>query len=205
MGFSVTQSAVSAEPLSLADAKAHLAVDVDDDDANIGLMITAARKRFESATNRLLAARACVLTLDDFPRLASDYTDGIPAIRVPLWPVASVEAVNYIDSAGDEQTIDEDDWTTFLDRKPSLVYPAPGSVWPTVQYGRLGAVSVEFTAGADPELAQGKAAMLLMIAYWYGPSGRGDGEDPTGTDPLTRGIPAGAQAIMNGLMRPMYT
>jgi hypothetical protein len=136
--------------------------------------------------------------------LGCEYTDGKAAIRIPLWPVESVEEVGYIDAAGDAQVVDDADYLTFLSRMPALIYPAPGTVWPSIQTGRLGAVTVEFTAAADSEhLEMSKAAMLLLIEYWY--VNRGSGQDGTGSSPETMGYPQGAIRIMNSLMRPMYT
>lgn len=45
------------EPLTLAEAKAHLRVEFDDDDGYIGALISAAREYTEAFQNRLIAPR----------------------------------------------------------------------------------------------------------------------------------------------------
>src|SRR5690349_16359269 len=73
------------EPVTLADAKAHLKIDTSDDDALIGQLITAARARVEWHTGRALMTQSWILWLDRWP------DDGIVAI--PLAPLAAVTAV----------------------------------------------------------------------------------------------------------------
>ena len=55
------------EPVSLAEAKLHLRVDVDDDDALIGSIISAARQAAETLTGRQLITSRWKLVLDAFP------------------------------------------------------------------------------------------------------------------------------------------
>ena len=55
------------EPVTLADAKAHLKVDTTDDDALITALITAARARAEWHTGRALITQSWTLWLDAWP------------------------------------------------------------------------------------------------------------------------------------------
>ncbi len=56
------------EPVSLADVKAHLRVDHDDDDALLTAAIVAARVHVESATRRVLIEQEWRIYLDRWPR-----------------------------------------------------------------------------------------------------------------------------------------
>ncbi len=56
------------EPLQLADAKAHLRIDGDEDDTLIGVAITAARVHVEAMTRRMLIAQQWRVYLDAWPR-----------------------------------------------------------------------------------------------------------------------------------------
>ena len=57
-------SAPAGEPITLLEAKQHLRVDVDDDDALIGSLITAARQAAETRTGRQLMTARWKLVLD---------------------------------------------------------------------------------------------------------------------------------------------
>jgi uncharacterized phiE125 gp8 family phage protein len=60
-------TAPAGEPITLLEAKQHLRVDVDDDDALIGSLITAARQAAETLTGRQLMTARWRLVLDAFP------------------------------------------------------------------------------------------------------------------------------------------
>ena len=86
------------EPLSLSEAKAHLRVDVADEDALITALITAARQYIEARTGRMLPQRNFVVELDGFP-------DGGADIVLPFPPVTAVASVSYFDTLGATQTL----------------------------------------------------------------------------------------------------
>lgn len=171
--------APTAEPLTLAQAKAHLKVEIDDDDALIGALITAARQHLDGADGwlgRALMPQTWRLTLDCFPRGKSGGRTGW--IKLPLPPLISVDSVTYVDTDGATQTlaeasyqlIDGGDW-------PSCLAPAWNTEWPetrdqpaavsiTFQCGYAGATASPVDSATDvPETA--RAAMKLLIAHWY--------------------------------------
>ncbi len=61
-------TAPALEPVSLADAKAHLRLDSDDDDQLITAAIVAARVHVEALTRRLLIEQGWRVYLDQWPR-----------------------------------------------------------------------------------------------------------------------------------------
>jgi len=63
------------EPIGLADAKTHLRVDVEDDDALICALISAARDYVERFCRRALLTQTWLLALDHFPG-SHDYNQG---------------------------------------------------------------------------------------------------------------------------------
>ena len=73
------------EPVSLADAKAHLRVDVADDDALITRLITGARSELERGLGRALITQSYTYLLDAWP-------SGF-AVDLPIAPVQSVDQV----------------------------------------------------------------------------------------------------------------
>ena len=73
----------SALAVSLVEAKAHLRVDVADDDALITAYITAATEMAEQATGRAIMPQTWQLTLDAFPS----------ALALTRTPVASISSL----------------------------------------------------------------------------------------------------------------
>ena len=108
MGLKVV-SPPAVEPVSLADAKAHLRLDSDADDAYVSALITAARERVELFLRRALITRAFEYTLDGFPESpALIYATSV--IDLPRPPLQSVESIQYMDSAGNVQTLAPEDY-----------------------------------------------------------------------------------------------
>lgn len=152
----------AAEPVTLADAKAHLRVDVEDDDAYIDALIAAARRRAEALCNRSFISTGWTMTLDAFPT----------TIYLPRSPVISVDAIRYIDDAGDQQTLATSEYRTDLAMRQGRIVPAYGETWPTTR-PVINAVEVDFTAGwgtsgsnVPEEIRQ---AILILIATWFDP------------------------------------
>jgi uncharacterized phiE125 gp8 family phage protein len=119
-------------------------------------------------------------------------------------PLQSVESIKYIDSIGDEITIDSADYTvdastgTAGAEGPGWVVPNIDSEWPT-PLEAINAVRIRFVAGYAPAAESPenltrlipesiKQAIVLCVKYWY------DGEMdldkmqglPTGVEPLLR-------------------
>ena len=78
----------ASEPVTLAEAKAHLKIDTADEDALLGTLITAARARAEWHTGRAFVTQGWKLRLDSWPH------DGIA--EIPLPPLVAVTEVAVI-------------------------------------------------------------------------------------------------------------
>ena len=157
------------EPVTLAEAKAHLKVDTTADDALISSLIVAARARAEWHTGRAFVTQSWTLWLDAWPK------SGL--IEIPLPPLQSVtQAATYA----------LDDTRTVLD--PSLyrvdLASAPArlalkeTVVPPAILRTVNAVEIAFAAGyggasAVPEPI--RQAILQIVADLY--SHRGDGAE----------------------------
>src|SRR5690348_16556758 len=89
------------EPVSLAEAKAHLRVTASDEDALISALIIAAREAAEHELGRALITQTWEKTLDLFP----------DAIELTNPPVQSVASVQYLDIDGVEQTLSSVSYT----------------------------------------------------------------------------------------------
>lgn len=112
----------SAEPVTLAEMKAYLRVEHDDEDALIAQLITAARRACEGSTRRAFLAQSWRLTRGRWPR------DG--QIDVPLAPLVSVTAAFIRTADGGETTIDPARFRVVAGAAPGLILarrplPAP--------------------------------------------------------------------------------
>lgn len=165
MRLSLVQ-APTVEPILLAEAKAHLRVEVDDDDALIAGLIAAARQYVEQKTGRALITQVWDAQLDG-GFTATEY-------ELPLAPLQSVVSVQYTDTAGVLQSWDSSNYRVTA---PSGPMPAAGRLslaygvgWPSTRY-QNGAAVIRFVAGygasgaAVPEAI--KLALRLMLGHWY--------------------------------------
>lgn len=151
------------EPVSLQEAKDHLRIEHDDQDALIEALITAARQNLDGpdgTLGRCLISQTLRLTLDEFPR----------EIVLPCPPLISVTSIEYMDGGSPTYT-ELASYQVASKAEPALIKPAYGEYWPVVQCGNYDAVRVTYTAGygAYPgavPLAI-KQAMLLMIGDMY--------------------------------------
>jgi len=151
----------ASEPVSLAEAKAYLRVDTNDEDALISGLITAAREYCESFQNRAYITQTWELSFDDFPNMP---------LKLPRPPLVSVESVKVIDSTGAETTLDPSDYIVDTDSEPGRIAFAYGKCWPSVTLQPVNAVKIRYTAGYDDaqKVPQSvKQAMLIYIAHRY--------------------------------------
>lgn len=149
---------VTTEPVSLAEANAHLRVDDALDDTYISSLITVAREYCETATRRALATQTLELILDDFP---CNY------IELPKSPVQSITSIKYKNSMGTET-----EWTNYvsdLDKVPALLMPNFSDVFPQFTPYPSGAVRIRYVAGhTSVNIPKSiKHAMLLLIGHLY--------------------------------------
>jgi uncharacterized phiE125 gp8 family phage protein len=152
----------ASEPITLAEAKAHLRVEIDDDDLLIGALITAAREAAEHETRRSLMPQTWELALTGFPSPAG-------AIRLPKPPVSSVTSVKYFDTSGEQQTMAETDYLLNQHTDGADLHPAYTINWPVARK-QPDAVTIRYVAGypnAASVPSQIKAWMLLRIGLLY--------------------------------------
>lgn len=154
------------EAVTLEDAKQHLRVPGNHEDANIErIYIPAARRRIEAEIGRSLIRTTHRLSLEDFPA-------GSCPILLPRSPVISVASIAYVDSAGDSQVLSSEDYVVDTDSEPGRILPAWGTSWPTTR-GRTAAstVAVTFDAGYGDHPSSVPAglreAILLLVGHYY--------------------------------------
>lgn len=153
------------EPVTLAEAKTHLRVDHDADDALIALWIAAARGEVEDATGRALLTQDWELWLDAFP------ADGV--IEIPHAPLAGILLITIADPSGNPVMLDPASYQVIAPSGPRAprgrVLPAPGLGWPATA-AMEGAVRIAYRAGhASPAEVPAplRAALLLALGDLY--------------------------------------
>lgn len=147
------------EPITLREAKEHLRVIGTHEDALIESCITTAREVIEASTTRAICTQTMRMTMDYLPR---------DCITLPRPPVQSVASIKYIDTAGNQQTMDMGDYTVDLDAEPARIVRAYGRTWPIARE-QPGGVTVEFVAGwtQDNMPERVKHLCKLLVAHYY--------------------------------------
>jgi uncharacterized phiE125 gp8 family phage protein len=148
------------EPVSLAEAKLHLRVDFDDDDALIESLISAARVAAETLTGRQICTARWMRTLDGFP---------YSSLHLHRCPVQSVVEISYQDQLGQWQTLDPSIYVSDLTSEPARITPRFGNTWP-ITLSQIGVVRVVFDAGygTPSDVPEGlKSWIKLRIGSLY--------------------------------------
>jgi uncharacterized phiE125 gp8 family phage protein len=151
----------TSEPVTLAQAKAHLRVFHEDDNDYIGGLISTARDHAEKYCGATWAAADVSANCDDWCDLAF----------LPFAPVSAVTAISYVDTDGVAAVVDVSVYEFRADARSVVL--KPGQRWPTKQAGSRIAVSAE--AGAEDAPPAVKHAILLRVEDFY--EHRGSEED----------------------------
>lgn len=145
-----------AEPISLEDAKRQLRVLGTDEDEFITSAIEDARGWIESYTGLVLTRREVVEVLPSF------------SAQLSTWPIASIDAVTYLDADEQEIVMPEADYFPQIARRPARL--SAGN-WPAVKNGST--IEVTMTAGfATPDAVSAFSpnlvrAMRILVAGFF--------------------------------------
>jgi uncharacterized phiE125 gp8 family phage protein len=188
------------EPVSLAEARLHLRLDVYDspamhpDDDLVTAQISAAREVAEKFIGRAIAVQTLEIGLDEFPG------GTVGSCRRAQEPIAlpgllSLLSVTYVDGTGSHSltSYQLDQFTS-----PPCLRPAAGEDWPIVSEDTANAVRVRYLAGytalgdspdTDPLPSPVQSAILLILGHLY--------ENREDTAPITiEEIPMGAKWLL---------
>ena len=152
----------AAEPISLAEAKAHLRAVHADEDQLIGTLINSARRIVEARSGLLLIQQTWKCYLDDWPET------GI--IDLPLSPVQAI---------ADLAVYGEDDIAALIDpahyfadtlSRPARLVMRGSRAWARPGRAANGiaiTLTVGFGAAASAVPAPLRQAILILVAHWF--------------------------------------
>lgn len=156
--------APAVEPVSLSEAKTHLRVDTDADDAYITSLITVAREYCEERLDMTFIESTWVAKYDVFP---------LWELLLPRPPLLNENiSVTYRDESGADVTITSAASNFQVDAAvtPGRIYPNYQEVWPAVR-GDENSVTVTYKAGYGDSAADCPKivmhAVLLLCGHWY--------------------------------------
>jgi uncharacterized phiE125 gp8 family phage protein len=147
-----------AEPVTLAELKAHLRIDAADEDELLESLIRVARVHLEAVTGVALMSQGFRLVLDDWPRGE--------VIQLMRTPVQSIDAILVYDTEGSAQNLNLSGMLLDATAQPARLLVRQRS-----SPGRpINGIEIEFTAGfgsateVPPEL---KRAILIHAAHLH--------------------------------------
>jgi len=150
-----TTTPVGAEPITLVQAKAQIRVEGNDEDALINRLITTARDQAEKVCGQYFAARTVEVYCDGFCDFA----------RIEVVPVTDVTSIDYIDTAGAAQVLDDAIYEVRADGLDASIVLKPGQTWPVIQPGsRIKMTAAVGSSAVPPTVIH---AMMLYLGAWY--------------------------------------
>lgn len=151
----------AAEPVSLAEAKAHVRIDGAAEDGLLASLITTSRLHIEAALGLALITQSWQLQLDAWPKRGG--------VVLPLRPVQAIDAVRVTAFDGTVVTLEPSHYRCDGYGLPPRLLPA-ASPFPDPGANALG-IEIAFVAGYGAAAADVPApirqALLHLVAHWF--------------------------------------
>lgn len=177
----------TAEPLTLAEIKAHLRLDGSEEDTLLSSLITTAREHLERETGLCLIAQSWRFYLDRWPQ------DGI--VRIEKYPLRTIDAVTVYEADGTAVEVPLEDHLLDAEARPARLWlrnpPMPGQA--------MNGIEIDFSAGfgeagADiPDTL--KRAMSIHVGHMFAFRG------VVSPDQQPAGIPDGYERLIGPYRR----
>lgn len=157
----VMTSGPASEPVTVAEAKAHLRIDHSAEDVLLASLILTSRLHIESALGLALVTQSWRLLLDRWPRKG--------VVKVPLRPLQSVNEIRVLAADGTPLTVATADYDVdTASEVPRIVRAA--AAWPEPGRAAHG-IEIDLVAGFGPNAAAVpqpiRQALLMLAAHWY--------------------------------------
>lgn len=174
----------ASEPVTLAEAKAHLRIDGEAEDVLINSLIMTSRLHIEAALGIALISQSWTFFLDAWPACET--------VSLPLRPLQEISEVLVRGGDDTPTVLEEDSYSVDVDPQvPRLI--RNNAHWPIVGKKANG-IEIAFTAGYGDDAVDVPApirhALLLLIAHWY------EHRDPIEIGSPNTAIPAAVSALL---------
>lgn len=205
------------EPVTLAEAKAFLRLEITNDDDLVTELISAARIHCETVLRQCLITTQFRWSLDQFPwgggywnraiRQMGPSPYWLPAntgiLHLPKAPLQSVQSVGYTDYNGNVDVIDPSLYKVATVTPAAggqvagtgRIQPRYGKTWPVAR-PEIESIAIAFTAGYGDDgtkvPSNVKVAMKMMITHWY------ETRDVTITGTIISRVPDAVDALLAG-------
>ena len=157
------------EPVTLAEAKAHMRVSHAEEDQLISTLISTARRIVEARSGLVLLQQVWTSYLDDWPEAG--------LVELPFAPVMSVNMVAVFGEDDVEASIDPAHYYADTASRPPRLMLRGSRVW--AKPGRIAnGIAITVTAGfgsaasSVPEPL--RQAVLILVAHWFEHRGAAD-------------------------------
>jgi uncharacterized phiE125 gp8 family phage protein len=179
----------TSEPITIAEAKAHLRLDDTTQDILISSLILTSRLHIEVALGLALIQQSWRLTLH-----TGKGASALPqAVTLPLSPIMTLVDVRATQLDGTTSTLAPLAYR--LDQGQPVRVMAAGASWPSAE-----TLSFLFVAGFGPTAADVPApirhALLLLVAHWY------EHRDPIEIGCSETAIPQAVSSLLHPFRRP---
>lgn len=155
-------TAPAEEPLTLAEIKAHLRIDIDTEDDLVSAYLTAARAYYESAIWRALVTQTLGVQMMQWP--GQDHI----VLRRP--PLQSVTSIAYTDSQGNSNTFAASSYNVFANGDVGAIWLKDGQSWPSTTLQPGPSILITYVAGygdAEDVPDLDKQAIRLLTGHFY--------------------------------------
>ncbi len=155
------------EPVTTAQLKVYLRVDIADDDTILLEHQETARLIVEERTGRALVTQTWRQILEGWP--------GTDTIELCRSPVQSVTSVLYYSTDNTENTLSSDDYSLDADAEPGRIVLDYGEIWPTTTLRPNKPIKLTFIAGygdaaTDVPEPLRRAIMMQSSLLYFGPN-----------------------------------
>ncbi|KAB2910823.1 MAG: hypothetical protein F9K29_24030 [Hyphomicrobiaceae bacterium] len=158
----VLTSGPEIEPVTLAEAKAHLRVDGTAEDVLISSLVVTSRLHIEAALGLALITQGWSYFIDAWP-------PG-PHVVLPLRPVQSITGVRIYSPDESVETLPADTYLLDGQNVPARLIRRGALAWPAPRR-TANAIEIAFVAGYGNAAANAPApirqAILILVAHWY--------------------------------------